>query len=297
MRTAAIGIGSNSLRMLIADIENAQLRRVLRDRAGVRVFAALDEQRNLSDAMIESVCQSLAAFVEKARGYQAQRIHIFATSAVRDARNQALFCRSIRQATGIDVDICTGEQEALLSFLGATDGQRAGMIDIGGGSTEIVIGDDHAIQFSASLQMGAVRLCRQMAINCVEDARNAVAIAENALDCLKPLPPREGLEWYGVGGTFTLAAAYLQGVPLSERGRIHGYRARIGDVYRAMETLAPMSIQQRTSCRGVQPGRADIAVHGMAILYACMKCLGIESVTVSECGNLEGYLKRRYCRR
>ena len=154
MRAAVIGIGSNSLRMLVSDIKDAQLHRVLRDREGLRVFAALDENGNIGDDMLAQACASVASMKQKALDMGAEAIHLFATSAVRDAHNQAAFRERLRQCSGLSLEICSGDLEAQLSFMGATGLARSGMIDIGGGSTEIVVGQGDRLEFANSLQMG-----------------------------------------------------------------------------------------------------------------------------------------------
>ena len=296
MLAAAIGIGSNSLRMLIADIENTQLRRVLRDRAGLRVFAALDPNRNITEDMMAKAAQSVLGFVEKAKAYHVEKLHLFATSAVRDAANQEEFCERIHQATGLRPEICSGEMEAMLSFLGATDGERVGVIDIGGGSTEIVVGKGRVLDNVVSLQMGAVRLYRMRPIHSEADAWQVADIAREILrpsadDILSGAPEK----WVGVGGTFTTAAALLQNIFWTQKDLIHQYPVSRANLESCIRTLSPMSLEDRNTLPGLQPQRADIVVHGMAILLACMQSLGIDQITVSECGNLEGYLKYLYC--
>ncbi len=296
MRAAAIGIGSNSLRMLIADIQNAQLNRVLRDREGLRVFAAMDANGNIDTAMIQQACDSVAAMARSAREYGVDIIHLFATSAVRDAANQTEFAESLLKATGLTLEVCTGEVEARLSFLGATKDGRAGMIDIGGGSTEIVIGQGIALEFADSLQMGAVRLHRMAPIATVQEAYDVMEIASKILARHKShilaLPKPD--EWFGVGGTFTTTAALTQNIHWEDRDRIHGYAVIQKQVLTIMEMLAPMPMKARMALPGLQPQRADIIVHGLAILACCMEQLAIERITVSEYGNLEGYLKMKY---
>ncbi len=296
MRAAAIGIGSNSLRMLVADMKDAQLHRVLRDREGLRVFAALDEHGDISMDMILQACRSVGAMAEKARAIGAEEVFLFATSAVRDAQNQLEFSQSLFQATGLKLDICTGEREAKLSFLGSTGAQRSGMIDIGGGSTEIVIGEEKTIEFADSLQMGAVRLYRWMPIGNAEDAH---AVARKAAEILQPrkneiLALTQPKEWVGVGGTFTTAAACAQNVHWNDREHIHGYSISREQVERMMEQMADMPLEKRVTLPGVQAQRADIIVHGFAILLCCMDELKIAQITVSENGNLEGYLKLKF---
>ena len=296
MRAAAIGIGSNSLRMLVADIKDAQLHRVLRDREGLRVFAALDKNGNISDEMMDMACTSVREMEMKARELGAEEIHLFATSAVRDARNQHMFSECLRRATGLKLDICTGDLEAKLSFIGSTGMERSGMIDIGGGSTEIVIGQGEHIEYADSLQMGAVRLFRIAPIHTVEDAyavrdRASVILSPHKMAILALDPPQT---WVGVGGTFTTSAALVQNIDWSDRKRIHGFTATKDDIVTCMERLASMPMAERLKLSGLQQQRADIIVHGLAILLCCMEELHIEHITVSEHGNLEGYLKMKY---
>jgi exopolyphosphatase / guanosine-5'-triphosphate,3'-diphosphate pyrophosphatase len=296
LRAAAIGIGSNSLRMLVADIEDAQLHRVLRDREGLRVFAALGANGDISESMMGKACESVNAMVTRARENGAQEIHLFATSAVRDARNQMELSDRLRAATGLPLEICTGETEAKLSFLGATGAQRSGVIDIGGGSTEIVIGQGETLEYADSLQMGAVRLSREAPIRTVKEAYAAVGRAAAILAPHKAeiLALKAPSEWVGVGGTFTTSAALVQDVHWKDRGSIHGFVATRGQITEIMERLAVMSLRERMGLKGMQTQRADIIVHGLTILLCCMQELHIDQITVSENGNLEGYLKMKY---
>lgn len=298
MHAAAIGIGSNSLRMLIAQLDptNAQLHRILRDREGLRVFAALDEKGAISQEMMEKAAQSVAAFVDKAKAYPVKNIHLFATSAVRDACNQQVFCDRIQQVVGIRPEICSGPLEAKLSFLGATGQEPSGMIDIGGGSTEIVMGYRDRIDFSASLQMGAVRLFQEMPVTRVQDAHRVRERAAKVLAAQGsfPLDLVSQLSWVGAGGTFTTAAALIQDIPWSSKEHIHGFCIRKEDVGRCIRRLAPMGMPARLALRSLSPQRADIVVHGLVILLSCMEALGIQRIQASEYGNLEGYLKMKY---
>lgn len=295
MLVATIGIGSNSLRMLIADIKDAQLHRVMRDREGLRVFAALDENSNITPEMMDKACKSVNAFVQKAKGRHVEKIHLFATSAVRDAANKDEFCARLFAATGLRVEICSGDVEAMLSFLGAAGKGPSGMIDIGGGSTEIVIGEDHQVDFATSLQMGAVRLYREHPIQNAEDAQHVVKIAEEILKpCVADIGAQGKVYWVGVGGTFTTLAALAQNIPWTSKESIHGFSLTRPQVKWAMEWIAGMPMEKRMQLNGLQPQRADIVVHGMAILLSCMQALTIPRIAVSEFGNLEGYLTHLY---
>ncbi len=143
--------------------------------------------------------------------------------------------------------------------------------------------------------MGAVRLYRCHPIQSMEEARAAVRIARELIAPERPAfaairPP----VWVGVGGTFTTTAALVQEIPWYQRSLIHGFSLTQERVLAAMETLAPMPMEKRLAIPSLQPQRADIVVHGVAILLACMQELDLPAITVSEYGNLEGYLKVKY---
>lgn len=294
MRIAAIGIGSNSLRMLLADLSDGKLKRLKRYREGLRVFAALDGQKNILPSMIQQACQSVRAFQQEALAQGVKTVHLFATSAVRDAANQLEFAQRLREATGLELDICSGEREAQLSFWGVSENEPTGLIDIGGGSTELAVGRGREVEDAVSLQMGAVRLYRLAPITTPREAQSMVEYAQCILDPVKSRFARAGVSWVGVGGTFTTSAALAQDIPWQEREKIHCYclsRQAVGEL---LERMASLTVQQRLALPGLQPQRADIVVHGMAILLACMRTLEIPQIAVSEYGNLEGYLKAKY---
>lgn len=295
LKTAVIGIGSNSLRMLVADIENGEIVRSKRYREGLRVFAALDEAGNITAEMIQKACESVQTFHKEAQTLGVSRTYLFATSAVRDANNQAAFSEALKKVSGLDMEVCSGEMEAQLSFIGATEGGYAGMIDIGGGSTEIALGHGSTVEQNVSLQMGAVRLNRMIPIQSVADAYHVVDLAADILAPQKAcFETAASCKWTGVGGTFTTSAALVQRIPWQNREHIHGFVLTRETVASTMEYLAPMPLTERTALACMQPQRADIVVHGIAILLSCMCGLNIPSITVSEHGNLEGYLKVKH---
>ncbi len=296
MRAAVIGIGSNSVRMLVADVQGGNLHQVLRDREGTRLFGGLNENGDLSRESMNLTLSAVRAMKQKAVALNAEAIHLFATSAVRDAGNQQEFASLIRNETGLELEICSGESEAALSFLGSTFGQRSGVIDIGGGSTEYAIGCGMDIECGVSLQMGAVRLFKLYPIHSKADVPRVLDAAKEILsDGTGPLisaglPPN----WVGVGGTFTALAGILKGIPWTEKTQLHGYCLTQSQVDQWLYRLADMSLEQRLKLPGLQPQRADIMAHGTAILAASMQQLNIPSIDVSEFGNLDGYLKQKY---
>lgn len=295
MKTAAIGIGSNSLRMLVADITHNQLHRLKRYREGLRTFAALDDAGNISEEMLFLTSEKVKEFFLEAKNLGAESVHLFATSAIRDAKNQLDLIKAIEASSGLQMEICSGKKEAQLSYVGAADLGTCGMIDIGGGSTELAFGKDLQLDRCDSLQLGAVRLYRKYPI---ADTSSTWKVVEAAKDILRPTIDafqREKIEkWVGVGGTFTTCATVSQKIPHDDRRNVHGYVLSRQEVERIALELANMPLEDRLLLPSIQPHRADIVVHGIAILIACMDLIGIPEIRVSEYGNLEGYLKMKY---
>ena len=296
MRAAVIGIGSNSVRALICDLEGASGRRVQRLREGTRLFAGLNEQRELSRTAMDNTLKAVCDMARQAREMGAEEVHLFATSATRDASNQQVFADRLLREAGVALHICSGEEEAALSFCGATDRGRCGVIDIGGGSTEIIIGEGCRIDCSFSCQMGAVRMYRLLEIASAADLNEAEHAAEAVLREqleLHPLPARPG-RWLGTGGTFTTLAAMAKGIAWTDRTYMHGTLLTLEKTQEIAVRLANMTIKERLTLPGLQPHRADIVVHGICILLACMHTLHIPDITVSEYGNLDGWMKTHY---
>ncbi|MBR4711747.1 MAG: hypothetical protein IKP10_06910 [Clostridia bacterium] len=296
MRASVIGIGSNSVRMMTAEIAGTVGIRLRRGRAATRLFAGLDSQRRLSSEAMQRTAAAAMTMAAQAREAGAETVRIFATSATRDAVNGPEFLGMLKDLTGAEAEVLSGEDEAALSFIGASDGGHCGVIDIGGGSTELVVGDGMDVHASCSCQMGAVRLFRLISINGHQDVDTAVMAARGVL--------RDGIEshpallaekpdrWWGTGGTFTALAALALNVAWTDRTDMHRTMLSRARIRAEAESLAEMPLEERLRLPSLQPGRADIVVHGICILLACMEELGIERITVSECGNLDGYLKR-----
>ena len=213
MRLACIGIGSNAIRLLEAQWEQEGLCAVRRERRGTRLFAGLVDGK-LTEQSIQSSVDAVAELAMLARRDGAQEIFVFATSAVRDALNGEDFVLAAQEASGTHIDIITGEEEAVLSYIGASNGGRCGVIDIGGGSTEFTIGEGHDVLGAVSLQMGAVRMNGQTPIFCREDYEETVERCIHLIrrDAQSLLNLPRAKNWAGVGGTMTTIGAMQRGV-------------------------------------------------------------------------------------
>ena len=301
MKAAVIGIGSNSVRSLLVDIRGQDYQRLWRDREGTRLFAGLDGKGNLSQDSMDKTVSAVRRMASEARQQAAEELSIFATSAARDAANGTSFMAAVEREAGVPLQIISGEEEAELSFFGASAAvaaERCGVIDIGGGSTEIAIGTPAGIECAFSCQMGAVRLFQRLRLERKEDMEPVEVAAAEILD--EHLRAYPGLElpdtWVGTGGTFTTLAAMVLGQPWTNRTNVHGTTITRTEIRDIGETLAGMKAEERIRLPGMQPSRADIVVHGICILLGVMERLEMNRITVSEWGNLDGYIRKYYCR-
>ena len=300
MRAAVIGIGSNSVRSLLAEVGGSGFERLGRGREGTRLFAGLDADGKLNRESMDKTVSAVRRMAGALRGQGAEQLAVFATSAARDAANGREFMAEVEQAAGVPLRIISGEEEAELSFLGASaasGAERTGMIDIGGGSTEIAIGTEEGLDCAFSCQMGAVRLYRRLRLESREDMKPVeVAAAEILNDHLRDLPDLVLPDsWVGTGGTFTTLAAMILGQPWSDRTHVHGATITAAQIRDIGEALAGMKVEDRIHLQGMQPSRADIVVHGICILLGVMERMNIGEITVSEWGNLDGYIRRYFC--
>ena len=299
MQAAVIGIGSNSVRALVARNNEGIFERLYRDREGTRLFAGLDHNGMLKEESILKTAEAVRRMAEAAREKGTEDLGVFATSAARDAANGQVFLDAIERAAGIAPVILSGEEEAQLSFFGASRAVKDecffGVTDIGGGSTEIVTGQGDRIEKAFSCQMGAVRLFRELPITCREDM---VPVEETARQILERKLAEQGEfrrpeTWIGTGGTFTTLAAMVKEIPWTARTHMHGTRVTREEIRQVGEKLAGMPLEERIRLPGLQPGRADIVVHGICILLAVMDRFEIGVITVCEWGNLDGYLWKK----
>ena len=295
MRLGCIGIGSNAIRLLVAGWENGQLCGVRRERRGTRLFAGLVGGKLTEESMQSSV-HAVGELAQCARDDGAQEIFVFATSAVRDAANGKTFTDRCEAACGAKVEIVSGEEEAVLSYLGASEGGQCGMIDIGGGSTEFTLGEDERILGAVSLQMGAVRMNAQRPILkyddyelTVEQCRRMIQRDAQALLALDVKP-----DWVGVGGTMTTLGAMQRAIPLFDADTCEGMSMSLAEVTGWGRRLARMSIAERRQVPGLMAHRADIIPSGVAILEAAMREFGIDALRLSAHGNMDGYLKKKF---
>lgn len=277
MDCAVIDIGSNSVRLMISS--NGMTEKFL---AVTQLGRGVSKTGNLSKESIQDTLVALEKFCAQAKDYP---IYAFATEAVRSAKNGREFLSEVYQKIGLEVDLLSPLEEALAGFLGATDGKRATVIDIGGASTEFACGDRGVIERSVSTPIGAVKLNDK----CKDDEKDA----ENYLSKTFGEFEFKG-EIIGIGGTITTLGAMSLGLSTYQKEFVHGYVLTLSEVERLIEKLSCTSVDERMKLFPVLPAkRASVILSGALLLRYIMKKYNLPSVRLSDSDNTEGYLIMR----
>lgn len=296
-REAAIAIGSNSVRMLCANLDSG-LTAPVRGREETGLFLSMGEDRLFQDAAMAGLVEAIERLYSQARRAGADRISLIATSAVRDAGNAEALGRMIAAALpGLHMQVIPGGEEARLAFTGALLPPRPGpmgVVDIGGGSTEVALGlAGQGPGVTLSLQLGAARLLKLQAINSREDIAPARAAAAQVIQSRCPEGMGEGRPFALLGGTGTAALAVLRGIPfgqpLPEDGAVS-----LEEAEGLLGRLAGLDPAGRAALTGMPPTRLHILPTGLLILCELMRWLHIARIHVSQRNNLDGYLYQRY---
>jgi len=283
---AAIDCGTNSIRLLVADVTDAGATELVREMRIVRLGQGVDATGRLAPEAIERTLGAVREYASMIASAGVERVRFCATSAARDAENAEEFALAIEAILGVRPEILTGEQEARASFIGATRGLGGGeslVIDIGGGSTELVLGRDEVVEWSTSLDVGSVRMTERFLLGDppteseISDCR-AYLLGVLATD----LPSVVSV--IGVAGTITTVAAHTLNLSTYDRSRIHGARLPIDDVREACASLAAMTVEERLALPFMHPGRADVIGGGALVLDAVLTSLPLATseLVVSE---------------
>ncbi len=291
MKRAGIAIGSNSTRMLAADVQDGALQNPLRGREETRLFLGLDAAGNISPERLETTAQAVKRLYGQALAYGAETVALFATSATRDAGNSAEFATRIRQLTGLELTIIPGEEEARLAFKAVSAGRRRLVMDIGGGSTEWTLGEHDQVEWAVSMQLGASRLLTVQPIDSPEDAQRALTLCRSIMspyaEKLRTLPAAP--EMVGLGGSCTTSAAMTIGREAHGEA-VEGKIVTLDNALKQLNLLSSLTLEQRMRVPGLPPARAVHMPHGLCILVTAMELAGFDRLTVSGKTNLDGYL-------
>ena len=301
-RVAAVDCGTNSLRLLLADIDpgRAGLTDVVRRMEIVRLGQGVDQTGRLAPEALARTMAVLREYADVIARSGAQAVRMVATSATRDADNAAEFVRLVKEVLGVAPEVLTGDEEAVLSFTGATAELAAGpdpgpflVADIGGGSTEFVLGPaggppQHAI----SVNVGCVRMTERHLHGdppAGQEVAAAVADIDAALDTVAAaVPARDARTLIGLAGSVTTVAAIAMGLPAYDAARIHHARVAAADVHAVTRGLLTQTRAERAALGVMHPGRADVIGGGALVLDRLMQRFGFTEVLVSEHDILDG---------
>jgi len=295
-RVAAVDIGTNSTRLLVADVEDGQIADVERDTRITRLGEGVDQRHRLLPVPIARVRNVLSDYRRRAEELGAERTLAIATSAIRDAENGEAFLGEIEWSYGFTTRLLSGHDEALLMFRGVTSERAVQpgtvIVDVGGGSTELVAGEPDGVRWHDSLDVGSVRLTERFlhADPPTRDELDGCARAVKTL--LSERVPDEVREQttaaIGVAGTITSLAALALGLDEYERDLVHGSKLGADALAEQLDRLASVPVAERRRLRPLDPDRAPVIVAGAVIVRETLSFFGLDTLEISERDILDG---------
>jgi exopolyphosphatase/guanosine-5'-triphosphate,3'-diphosphate pyrophosphatase len=287
-RVAVIDIGTNSTRLLVADVAGGVVSQVERRSTVTRLGRGVDLSGHLSGEAIQDVCAAIGGYVETIEELGAETVDAIATSAVRDADNGSAFVAELRERFALSARVLDGEEEARSTYLGATSeappSEPTLVVDIGGGSTELVVGEGSEVSFHDSLQAGVVRHSERHVASDPPTASELEALAADVRGLIgsslgRGIAAAQGI---AVAGTPTSLAAVELGLEPYDPSRVHGHVLALPSIQRMLSQLASVPLSERVEIRGLHPDRAPTIVAGVVILVEVMRAFGLEQIAVSE---------------
>ena len=302
-RVASIDVGTNSVKLYVAELlEDGGLRTVIDRSEMTRLGEGVAETGRLGEAPIRRTVEAIAELVDAARQAGAETIVAVGTAGLRQAANSNELLEAVRERTGVEVEVISGEEEARLSYLAATavldvgEGRLA-VFETGGGSSQFTFGEDERIDERFSLDLGAVPVTEQFGLDRAADEATVSAAQEAIASRLRELDGRAAPDLLvGIGGAITnLAGVELQ-LDRYEPERVRGFVLEAAEVERQIELYRSRDAEERRSIRGLQPKRAEVILAGACIVRVVLAKLGSGSLTVSDQGLRHGVLRERFVR-
>ena len=301
MRVAVVDLGTNTTRLLVAEVEDGSLTELDKQTTITRLGQGVDATGQLADEAMDRVRATLAKYREIMDREGVTETIAVATSAMRDASNGPAFRDELNERFGTDARTISGDEEARLTFLGATSCRTPAadtpsetvVIDIGGGSTEYVIGPPNsAPDFHVSTQMGSVRHTERFLKSDPPEHEELVALAEDVWRVIDEHVPakhrEETTEGIAVAGTATTLAAIDQELDPYDPEKVHGYRVSLAAAERIQAMLAALPLDERREVKGLHPERAPVIVAGVTILVESIRAFGLDEIEISEADILHG---------
>ena len=296
MRVAAIDCGTNSIRLLIADVQGDNFREVVRDMEIVRLGQGVDQTGEFHPDAIARTLAAVDKFANEIARRGVEKIRFCATSATRDAKNRDLFIEGVKARLGVAPEVITGEEEAALSFAGATKDLPDSIapylvIDIGGGSTEFVLGSQKVAQ-AKSVNIGCVRMSERhfksdpATKEEIESARKDIQQAINQAAQVVDIKAAKSL--IAVAGTATTVAAAALELPEYDRYAIHLSRISAEQTHEVSEMFLKLNRKERAALGYMHPGRVDVIGAGSLVLSEIVKAVGAKEFIACESDILDG---------
>jgi exopolyphosphatase / guanosine-5'-triphosphate,3'-diphosphate pyrophosphatase len=289
VRVGVVDLGTNSTRLLVADVSDGQVVEVERRVEITHLGESVDAGRRLLPAATARVCRCLDGYRRELIRLEAERAVAIGTSALRDAENGAEFLDEVAHRYGLQTLLVSGIEEAELTLLGvATDGpltEDTLVIDIGGGSTELTLGGEKGANFSTSLQLGCVRLTERFLASDPPTTRELASLAARVRDELPEIHPVHAI---GVSGTVTTLAALDLELVEYDPVRVHRHVVSRDSVARQLGRLAALTTAQRARIPMMEPGRAPVIVAGAEILFEVLSAYDLTEIETSERDLLHG---------
>jgi exopolyphosphatase / guanosine-5'-triphosphate,3'-diphosphate pyrophosphatase len=280
-RVAAVDIGTNSTRLLVADVEGGSVQELDRRLQITRLGEGVDERRILLPQAIARVRNVLAEYRRAAEEAGAEHTLAFATSAVRDAENGEAFLGEVEWSYAFKTRLLSGDEEALLTFRGVSPGRDVApgtvVIDVGGGSTELILGGPDGVAFHTSLDLGCVRLTERFGTDFGATAAHVQDVLAGSVPT--DVRPQAAI---GVAGTITTIATVDLGLEDEDPDVVHGHRLSAETVAAWTGRLERMSVEEIRALRGMHPGRAPVIAAGAVVVRETLEHFGLETLDVSE---------------
>jgi exopolyphosphatase / guanosine-5'-triphosphate,3'-diphosphate pyrophosphatase len=287
-RVGVVDLGTNSTRLLVADVENGSVRELERRLAITRLGEGVDERRQLLPQAIARARNVLVDYRRAMENLEAERMLALGTSAVRDAENGEAFLGEIEWSYGIRTRLLSGDEEALLTFRGVTSGrplaENTFVVDVGGGSTELILAGSEGISFHESLDLGCVRLTERFLRSDPPSAHELTECAGYVQSLLNEhIPPGvAATRAIGVAGTVTTLATLDLGLEEEDPEVIHGHALTAASVADQLGRLSTVPVAKLREWRGLHPERAPVIVAGGVVVLETLRYFGFEKFEVSE---------------
>ena len=295
-RVAAIDCGTNSIRLLIADITDGNFREIIREMEIVRLGQGVDATGQFDPEAVERTLNATKKYADLIRSKGVEKIRFCATSATRDASNREIFIDGVKEILGIEPEVIPGSEEAALSFIGATKELKHAeapylVVDIGGGSTEFVLGTEE-VKYAKSVNIGCVRMAeRHLKVSPPKplDVQNAIADIDKAIfEASHIVPLTEAKTLIAVAGTATTVAAAALNLDQYDRYAIHLSRIPTEKVLEVAQRFSLMKRDELAALPYMHPGRVDVIAAGAIVLSRVMVATGAREFVASESDILDG---------